>query len=220
MVTVIHVGNISVGDYCKIGAASVVLKSIPKRCNAVGSPAYIIGSSTNNQNHANKNTRDVDDVKGDVAVSNSTIMASPSLLPLVLNANIPDNYSTSNNKYLSMLDSNNHVLDSSELYVDTNSELFTRTWNIWSEGRNVFMKSIQGSLDLDDSRLISLEEAYQNWSANTNIPIAEIPLEYLTCVHDYLDAGKSGSVSVSELQKMIINQILYNERRYNFSYEI
>lgn len=36
-------GNIRIGDCSKIGAASVVLKSIPSGCTAVGSPARIIG---------------------------------------------------------------------------------------------------------------------------------------------------------------------------------
>jgi len=36
-------GNIRIGDGAKIGAGSVVLKSIPHGCTAVGSPARIIG---------------------------------------------------------------------------------------------------------------------------------------------------------------------------------
>ena len=35
-------GNVKVGDDCKIGANSVVLKDIPKDCTAVGAPARII----------------------------------------------------------------------------------------------------------------------------------------------------------------------------------
>lgn len=39
-------GNIRVGNCCKIGAGSIVLKSLPDRATAVGNPARIIGYST------------------------------------------------------------------------------------------------------------------------------------------------------------------------------
>ena len=35
-------GNIQVGDGCKIGAGSLVLKSLPPGCTAVGSPATVV----------------------------------------------------------------------------------------------------------------------------------------------------------------------------------
>lgn len=38
-------GNIHVGEYSRIGAGSVVLKSIPPRCTAVGVPAKIVNCS-------------------------------------------------------------------------------------------------------------------------------------------------------------------------------
>ena len=47
-------GPICIGDGAKIGSASVVLKSVPARCTAVGSPARIIGRS----HHATTDTED------------------------------------------------------------------------------------------------------------------------------------------------------------------
>jgi serine O-acetyltransferase len=35
-------GNIEVGEYSRIGAGSVVLKSIPAHCTAVGVPAKLV----------------------------------------------------------------------------------------------------------------------------------------------------------------------------------
>ena len=35
-------GNITVGDYSRIGAGAVVLTDIPPRCTAVGVPAKIV----------------------------------------------------------------------------------------------------------------------------------------------------------------------------------
>jgi serine acetyltransferase len=38
-------GNITVGDCCKIGSGSIVLKALPPYVTAVGSPAKIVGTS-------------------------------------------------------------------------------------------------------------------------------------------------------------------------------
>ena len=39
-------GQIDIGDYCRIGANAVVLTSVPPRCVAVGVPAVIKPSTT------------------------------------------------------------------------------------------------------------------------------------------------------------------------------
>ncbi len=38
-------GNINVGNCCKIGSGSIVLKSLPSQSTAVGNPARIVGKS-------------------------------------------------------------------------------------------------------------------------------------------------------------------------------
>jgi len=35
-------GNITIGEYSRVGAGSVVLKSVPARCTAVGVPAKVV----------------------------------------------------------------------------------------------------------------------------------------------------------------------------------
>lgn len=41
----ILLGNISIGDSCKIGSGSIVLRSLPSNVTAVGNPAKIVGTS-------------------------------------------------------------------------------------------------------------------------------------------------------------------------------
>ncbi len=41
----ILLGNISIGDSCKIGSGSIVLRSLPANVTAVGNPAKIVGTS-------------------------------------------------------------------------------------------------------------------------------------------------------------------------------
>jgi serine O-acetyltransferase len=38
-------GNIEIGEYSRIGAGSVVLKSVPAHCTAVGVPAKLVNCS-------------------------------------------------------------------------------------------------------------------------------------------------------------------------------
>lgn len=38
-------GNISIGDSCKIGSGSIVLRSLPNCVTAVGNPAKVVGTS-------------------------------------------------------------------------------------------------------------------------------------------------------------------------------
>jgi serine O-acetyltransferase len=38
-------GNITIGDSCKIGSGSIVLRSLPSNVTAVGNPAKIVGTS-------------------------------------------------------------------------------------------------------------------------------------------------------------------------------
>jgi len=37
-----NIGNIEIGEYSRIGAGSVVLKSVPPHCTAVGVPAKLV----------------------------------------------------------------------------------------------------------------------------------------------------------------------------------
>jgi serine O-acetyltransferase len=46
-------GNISIGDSCKIGSGSIVTKSIPAGATAVGNPARVIGKSMESNSAAN-----------------------------------------------------------------------------------------------------------------------------------------------------------------------
>ena len=43
-------GQIDIGDYCRIGANAVVLTSVPERCMAVGVPAVIKASTIQSRN--------------------------------------------------------------------------------------------------------------------------------------------------------------------------
>ncbi len=44
-------GNITIGDFAKIGAGAVVLKSVPPHATAVGVPAKVVKISENKELH-------------------------------------------------------------------------------------------------------------------------------------------------------------------------
>jgi len=50
-------GQIDIGDYCRIGANAVVLTSVPSRCVAVGVPAVIKESTTQGRDYVLEDPR-------------------------------------------------------------------------------------------------------------------------------------------------------------------
>jgi serine O-acetyltransferase len=78
-------GNIHIGDHSKIGATSLVLKSIPAGATAVGSPAVV---KSINPHYAKSNTNDVAIVNPDVGIdvandpSGITFQTTDSAVPL------------------------------------------------------------------------------------------------------------------------------------------
>jgi hypothetical protein len=186
-------GAICIGDGAKVGSSSVVLKSVPARCTAVGSPARIIGRS--------HTTTGADGERGDTyteAGAEDTTGAESAY---------SDIYLRTWTLWADCIHIFNSATTSTATPVDAPAGATT--------GKGV---SVSGGGE--SVGRISLHNAAAAWASAIQMTTSDMPMGVLRRIFLELDTEHTGLVDVKQLEVAIIGHIRNIEDSYHYNYQI